>query len=420
MKINLSEIIKTKTLVDSAVTFFGTAINGLLGMIFYVLAARFLGPAVFGSLTIAITTLTLLADIANVGTDTGIIRFVGKYVKNEKEKALKFLKLGLEIKVGVWIVILILGYLLAPLAAEKIFLKPDLSDSLQLAVIGVGGAMLFSFVTHAIQALQKFKSWSILNISMNFLRLAVVLLLILSASLNLSSVLITYIAIPFLGFFLGLLFLPNFLRVKSETSVAKEFFHYNKWIALLALITAINSRLDTFLSARFLSVGAVGLYSAANQLTSAVPQLVFALATVVAPRLASFGKDTQTFNYLKKVQLFVCGLAVISLLAIPVGYFLIPLIFGSKYQTSFTPFALLLIAQLIFLISLPAHQAIYYYFAKPKIFVLINLISLILMLTVGSLLIKNFGIIGAAGAVLLVNLFNFLLPFIWVLKKFKK
>lgn len=420
LKKKLQQVFETATLRHFSITTFGTAVNGFLGLLFYIVTARSLGPEVFGILAIAIALITLVSDIADFGIDTTILRFIGKYRHVDKKKSFQFLKLGFEIKAVVWLIILFLGWFIAPKAAEIIFLKPELTFALRFALVGIGGALIFSLMTHAIQAFEKFWLWNLLNISMNGLRFLAILCLIFLGSLNLDSTLVVYISVLFLGFFASLFFLPNFLKVQNEESVSSELLKYSKWVAVVGILAAMTSRLDTFISVRFLSVAQVGIYSAAVQLTSAIPQLVFALATVVAPKLAGFDSDEQAITYLKKLQLLVGGLFIAGILLIPLSFIVVPLIFGQAYQASIVPLMILLLAQLVFLLALPSHQAIYYYFAKPSIMSNLAVIQLIIVAIGGWILISNLGIVGAGFTALLNNLVGFIVPFVWVVYQFKK
>lgn len=421
MKIrNLLNILNTKTFRHFTVTSGGTAVNGFLGLLFYIVIARELGPQAYGLLAVAFASIALISDISDLGIDTGLIRFVGKYHSEEKEKTLRFIKLGLMVKLAVWLVVLLIGWAVMPWVADTVFLKPELRFSLQLSIIGVGGAMLFSLGTHVIQAYQKFWSWSIINVSMNGLRLLAVIILAGFGGLGLLPTLITYIAVPFMGFFITLFLLPQFLTVRNSKSVVTELFHYSKWVALVGLLTATGSRLDTFISARLLTVKDVGVYAAASQITVVIPQLVFALATVVAPKLASLDSDQKAVQYLKKLQLLVGGMFLLGLLAIPAFVLLIPQIYGAAYTESITPFVILFVAQLIFLLSVPAHQAIFYYFSKPSFFTWIGLGQLVITAVLGWFLISTYGIMGAAVTVLVANLFNFLVPSLWVVYRFSR
>lgn len=418
----LKSIVKTATFRQSQITILGTLINGILGALFYILMARFLGPADFGLLAVSIATLTLISDVVDFGTNTGLARFVSANILNNKDKALKYLKLSLEVKLVVWILVLGIGILLTPVLANNIFNKPQLLTPLRLVIFGVGGALLFTFATASLQSLQRYIAWSVINVLTNLVRLGLVGILIFYQSLNLQSGLITYITIPFFGFFLTLLILPTrqMLLEKKEFSVGKQFFSYNLWVAAFTIIAAISSRLDTFLNARLLTTHEVGIYSAANQLTSVVPQIVGALGVVAAPKFSEFKNIWQMLTYFKKFQLMVLGLAALGILVIPVSFYVIPLIYGQDYIATVLPFIILLLAMLVFLISVPLHNSIIFYFGKPQVFVWVAIGHLLIIGILGYFMILNYGIMGAATTVLIGMIFNFVAPLIWFLIKIKR
>lgn len=418
----LESVFKTETFEQSAISTTGTVLNGFLGAVFYIFLARFLGPSDFGLMTVSIATLTMIADIVDLGTNTGLVRHVSAHLNSEKEKAFRFLKLGLEFKVLIWLLVLLIGFLAAPFIAENIFGKTVLTTPLRLVMVGVGGASLFSFATSALQSFQRYFIWSLVNISANALRLILILVLFSAGSLNLSSGLITYIAMPFFGFSVALLFLPigKIITVRNETSVAGHFFRYNFWVAAFTIIAAVSARLDTFISARLLSSFQIGLYGVATQLVSVVPQLDGALGVVAAPKFASFQNDQQMLTYFKKLQLLVFGLAFLGIIILPLAVYLIPIIFGQQYAQAIPAFIFLSLAMLVFLISLPVHNSIIYYFGKPDIFVWVSIGHLLIIGIVGYFLILNFGIIGAAVTVLSGMLFNLLIPLGWFLLRIRK
>ncbi|MEK7616861.1 MAG: oligosaccharide flippase family protein [Patescibacteria group bacterium] len=418
----LKSILSTATFKQSQVTVLGTLINGLLGFLFYVLLARFLGPDNFGLFIIATTSMVLVADIADIGTNTGLIRFVSKNLAVNIDKAYRFLKLGLEIKLIAWVTSVLVIFLLAPFLAVEVFRKNELILPLRLAGFGVGSALLFTFATSALQAYQKYFLWSIVNILTNTLRLLLILILGYYLILNLESSLIVYLALPFFGFFITLFILParKILKAKFEFSLAKELFKYNIPVAIFTIIAAFSSKLDTYLTAVLLSSKEVGIYGAANQLVAFLPQLVSALGLVASPKFASFQASEQMLVYLKKFQLFVSGLCLVGLLTIPLAIYIIPIILGVQYQEATLPFIVLFIAQLIFLFSIPVHHSVIFYFGRPDVFIWVSIGHLVIIGGLGYLLISGIGIIGAAITVLLGTTFNFLYPLIWLLIKLKK
>lgn len=422
MKEKIRQILATKTLRQSVVTVSGTIVNGLVGWIFYILVARNLGPSYFGIFSVATATTTLLASIFNIGIDTGLIRFVGKYISGNQEKAFKFMKLGLKMKFAIGFFLVTLGWFLVPTFVGLFFKKPELIFPLRLALVAASGWLLSSFVTSSLQGMQKFFGWVSLNVLMSGIRLILFVGLIylgLAGSLNFS--LYAYLLAPFVGFLVGVSFLPKFYRVNGEKSVALEFFHYNKWVAIFNLIVAVSSRLDTYLSTRLLSLGDLGIYSVANNLSGIVSEVVLALATVVAPKLAGFVNNLDAKRYLIKLQIFVFVLAIMGVtFGIPFSYYVIPKFYGENYIPSILPFTILLISQTVFLISVPVHTSIFYYFSNPKIFVFVGLGHLILISLLGWFAISSYGYMGAAFTMLAGNIFNFVFPGIWVLRKFHR
>ncbi len=415
-------IFKTATFRQSQITITGTIINGTLGALFYIVLARFLGPSDFGLLTISLTTLVLVSDIADIGTNTGLIRFVSSHINFDKDKAYRFLKLSLEIKLLAWVVAFATVYLLAPILATQVFQKEGLIVPLRLVSFGIGAALLFSFATSALQAFQKYFLWSTVNILTNALRLILILALGYYSLLNVGSSLLAYIMLPFFGFFVTLFILPTrkFILSKEEFSLSGELFKYNIPVAIFTIIAAFSARLDTYLNAVLLSSREVGIYGAANQLIQIMPQLVSALGLVSAPKFASFQRNDQMLTYFKKFQTLVLGLCLLGLLTIPLSVYLIPMLFGAQYSEATIPFVILFLGYLIFLFSIPVHHSIIFYFGRPDVFIWVSLGHLAIIGFLGYFLISGFGITGAAVTVLVGMIFNFLYPLGWLLIRLRK
>lgn len=417
----LRAFLKTATFRQSFTTVGATIINGVLGALFYIVLARFLGPSDFGLIFVAITALTLVADVADLGTNTGLVRFVSANLASHKEMALRVLKFSLEFKIIIWAIVLILGLFGSSFIAQNIFGKVELTLPLKLSFIGVGGFLLFTFITSTLQAFQRFYWWSALHIMTNLVRILVIFGLIWLGQLTMTSSLLTFITLPFVGFLVGLLLIPTtrVINEHKETEVAASLLSYNKWVAISTFIAAISSRMEVFIGAKLLSSFEIGLYGAASQLVMVIPQVITGLGIVAAPKFASFANLNQMLVYFKKFQILVLAIAFLGILAIPVAIFLIPVLFGPSFSASVPIFVVLTLAMLIFLISIPVHISIFYYFGKPKVFVWVSLGHLVLMILLGFVLITQFKVMGAAYTVLAGTIFNFLIPLIWFIKRLK-
>lgn len=409
-----------ETIKHSSVAIVGTLITGLLGAFFYLFVGKYLGPYYFGIFSIAVAAIALTADVCDIGTDTGIIHFVAKNVRTNYDKAISYLKLGLLVKLAMWMLILAVGWIVAPFVAKGIFGKEELLGPLRYALFGAGGALFFSFVIHALQAMGKVFAFSTLNIVANLGRLCVMFAFVALGALSVETGLFTYIVFPFLGFLVGLFILPKFLNSSGWKEVAKEFFSYNAWVAIFGMLAAVSARLDTFVVATFLPLASVGIYAVSVFLASAVPQMVFAIASVVGPKIASLPAAKDAFLFTKKLQLLVLVLAPLGVaFAIPVVKFIIDNFYGQAYYGSFLPFIVLLLAQAIFLIALPAHMAVMYHFSNPKLFVWTSLARIITIIVFGKFLVLGFGLMGAASLLLIGNLIDFIVPFVWAYSRFK-
>jgi len=420
MKENIKLILKAKTLRQSGVTIGGTFGSGFLGMIFYVWVARSLGPADYGRFSVGVAAMTLVAALANVGTDTGLIRFVGKYLQADRKRALGFVRLGFSMKLILWTGVLIVGWLVTPVIARSVLGKSELTWILRISLVGVGGSMLFSCSSAALQGMQKFVAWGTLMVASNLLRLMALGLLMVMGVMGLKSGYWIFVLAPFFGFLGALVLLPNFWSAKIDKGLRREFFNYNKWVAIFTAVMALSTRLDTFLSTRLLTIEEVGIYSVAAILPAFASQINLALATVVAPKLAGMRDKKTALVYVKKLQLFVLGLALVGLVVgIPLGYLLITRVYGSQYVASFAPFIVLLLAQTVFFVAVPVHTSVIYYFSNPRLFVWISTLYLMIIGFGGWFLIGAWGTMGAAVAVLVAQTVNYIIPAVWVYRKFR-
>ena len=395
--------------------------NGFLGAVFYILVARYLGPAQFGLFSVATLVLNMVSDIGDLGTNTGLVRFVSAHRVNDPEKANRFLKLGFEIKLVASLVLGAVGVLLSSWIAVVLFQKPALTPLLRIAFLGVSGSLLFSFILSALQSYERFWSWSIVQIVSNAGRLVLIIVFYWFFGRSAITSMGVYALIPMLSFVGGLFVTSTrFFKVKGEKSEVKDFFNYNKWVALFTLIAAFSSRLDSFLTARYLTIFEVGIYAAATRVTQIVPQLVGAISTVIAPKMASAGGKDELIKYMKKTQLFVIAIAGLGVISIPVVSYFIPILFGKDYVSTIPIFIILLFAMLVFLISVPIHTSVIYYFSYPKLFVWVTMVHLAVVALVGYFLIPVFGIFAVAYSVLFANILDLAIPGVWVLLKLKE
>ena len=95
--------------------------------------------------------------------------------------------------------------------------------------------LFFAFATSSLQAVQKFLEWGGVNVFSNATRLILIYILFFVGALTINSAMTAYTVIPFFAFIASFLFLPNFLKVRGEKQVVKEFFHYNNALKYICI-----------------------------------------------------------------------------------------------------------------------------------------------------------------------------------------
>ncbi len=415
-------LFKSQLLRHSSLTVGATIINGSLGFVFYIILARLIGTLNFGNILLALAMLVVVSDIADFGVNSAVVNFVSKHRKFE-EKSYSYLLSALLSKMGFGVFVSIIFFFSATFLANVFFQKSDLIPLLQIASLGILGIMLFSFSTSYLQAMQQYRSWAFVLIGSNLMRILVLLILWKYGLLTATSALVSFVAMPYLFFFISFLFLPIFKIFRAKGDIGKTFralFSFSFWIGGSNVLWAILSRADTFLLGRLVVSFELGIYGLVSQLTVAILQLISAFAAVLAPKFASFLNKKEMHYFLMKSVFVTAVLSVFIACLVPVGWFFIPVILGSEYAGSLGVFTALFTSALLLLMATPFHEAIRYFFEKPQIFLAIYSIQLLLLIGFGVYFTDRWGVLGMSFAVLIANTANLLLSIFYYIKLLKR
>lgn len=416
----LSRLLQTSTVKQSTVTLVSVFLNGVTGFIFYYLVARVIGAEANGVFGLVGSMVALISSVANLGVDTAATRFYAKYASTDSSKALSALKIAFTTKILSWLAIATFGLLFSSLIAQIAFSDSSLSLYVQVAFLAAFGSMAFSFVCAVLQAQQKFIFWGLLNVGGNIVRLLVTLLLVYFSILSKDSSVAVLVVFPFLTALIGFFLLPNFFRVKIRRGFFKKFIKFSVWVGASGVLSAVVSRMDVLIAARHVSLYELGNYSVATTLVAFVSQIVMALGMVVAPKFASFNSLDQAVTYLKKTMAAVVGLSVVGVLAgVLLAYYFVPFAYGSEYPLVSLPLSVLIIAYSVFLISMPIHSMVVYYFGNTRLMFTTTIFQGLSLFVSLDLLTRYYGIFGTSVSVLIGMTIVLLVPLIWLLVKLK-
>jgi len=399
----------TETGKDTAVVFVGTFVNVVAGGLFFIFAPRILGPEDYGLFSTVIGTGILATSIANLGIDTGILRFV----KKDSPESNNYLSIALQSYLVLGILIAFLGIFISPLIAE--FLKqPQITNLLRVASITTIILLFTNLYVAGLQAKRHFVKAALVNISSNVARLIILAVGALFLKIGLIFITLLFFLIPIISVIMGNLFLP--IRIsKIEKEKVLNFHKYNFWIALSLIVTSIP--FDNYLLLKYSGPLQAGIYAAPYKILTFVYQFSSNFTRVLASRFSSFNTVTKVRNFALKssafVLIFSLGLMVLILIASP----LINIIFGNEFKNSIPIFRWLTLGFIFFFASTIPTSIILYYLGKSQITFSISFAKIILFTTLLLLLVGRYGAIGAAIAFSITELLTFFLMSSYVLYK---
>lgn len=410
MLTKLKQVAGTHTFRQSIVTIVSTFATASLGAIFYLLLARLIGSHEYGLFSVVISLLSISVAFADLGTGQGLVKFVAE--NSEDGKYQPYVKIALFTKMTIGLLICLALWLFAKPLAVSLLHQPEVTKLLPIAGLGILSIMLFNLSIYVFQGLQKFTLWGGLQIGANFFRLGLFALLFWLFKINAFWGLLLFTSAPLAGFLISWIWLPgNIIVSKVTPSHWHGFWHFNKWTAAFTMAAALASRLDTLLTARFLSLSQTGVYAMATTMVVFLPQLSSAIGAVTAPKFASFSDSGHSHKYLYKATLFSFGISMaVALAMIPAAMFVIWFT-GRDFSASFAPFLILLLSLTIFISLNPIRDSILYFYHRPQFFFWANLAQALIIITAGSLLIPRFGIIGTSLTVLISHVFFALASF---------
>ncbi len=395
----LNRLLRSKTAKSTFIVFSGNLTTAALGFFCVVIISRVLGPYNFGLFSTAIVVMAMVVGLADLGIGTGLVRFASLYLEKDKKRADVMFKLTFDVEILISLAILILGFIFARPLAMLILGKEELVIPLRLAFLGAASMSMGSYIVAVLQAWQSFVKLSLYSVLTNALKLSLVLLLFLCHYLRLLNVMVVYAIVPLFGLILGMVLIPRgFLREKDRTHrrhLFLQLFHFSKWIMLSYLANTVITRIDVLILSHYKGAEAVGIYSAAYQLSMVFPLIMGSLITVLMPQVSRLTHRGEFIFFMKKSlsmsTLIVVGLIPVFIFAKP----LINLVFGTQYLASSGIFRILFVNFMINIVCNPI-GTIVFALNKPMVTTYTNFGQLVISLVGNFLLIPIYGGYGAA------------------------
>ena len=352
---------------------------------------RELGPSGRGTLAFITVTAIVAATLSRLGVTDATTVFAAQRPQR-RPALLANVMLAVTVSATAAAGIVCGALLLVP------SLRPPGLGDLELAVMAL--AMLASALTDAgymfVLGCSRFRVHALVTIATAWGYAATVTIVALAAGLTVVRVALIWVVFQALK---ALVLLSASIRAEGlgapdgRLLVESVTFGLRAWIGSLS--SAFNERVDQILVALLASEAALGIYAAAVNVFDVLLYLASAAATAILPLVArggGEGRAERVVGAFRSAALVTAGGIAV---AAAVGPFLLPLAFGSAFETSSAPFLWLLpgalgfVAMAIFSNALLASSA-------PGLSSVGPLVSLLLGVFLDVLLIPPLGATGAA------------------------
>jgi len=387
--------------------------NYLNGLIIGIWIIRSFSPNEIGMYAYANSATEIFASLAGLGIADPLMKELTSSKGNKENTITRASIIYFVTSAALYLCLLIF-------AADR--LQPELK--VLLIVIGLRVTLKFSDI---------YKTWYFFNTkSKEFVRAQMTALLIsastkaiaITTNMNIIAIGIADLAgIATLVFSLELK--TGLIRKAMNANFSEKFNKKTLRLAkqgmplmLSSILITLNLQIDTLLVKQYLGLTSVGLYLSASKIPMIIPGLLYSVEKTLLPiNLNKISKGENEKDILKKTYSPLIYASLIMTLFI---YFfsgtIIDLFFGTPYKDSASTMAVL--AFTILISSATSMQAQYCLFNnKNKAVFNRNLLTFILNLTLDTIFIKSFGMIGAAIGTL-ISLLVGLLIYAIIDKKF--
>jgi len=337
------------------------------------------------------------------------------------------------IYIGIGLFIIIFVFIFSNNIVD-LFLKTDninretLNTSVRLMGIILGVQLMYTLYNGGLMGIQKQVLSNSLNVIYSFSRSALVLI-----PLYFFPNVICFFLWQLVSLFLVCIisrkkiysFIVNNDIVESNFSYLKNIWRYSLGMALMAIISALNTQLDKLLVGNILSLKDFGYYSLASNVGQLILMVCLPIGQAFYPELVRL----VSVNDKSKLLLYYRGLSfLVATVAFAIGFVVISctydyiLIWTSNSEISeiiSTPAKLLIVANIFLSLQYSSYfLALSYAYTRTN--VTIGIASLIFFPFLVYFLVTNYGLNGAAIPFLILNVIGFFLLSYLIINRFLK
>ncbi|HEX2698124.1 MAG TPA: oligosaccharide flippase family protein [Anaerolineales bacterium] len=379
----------------------------VLSIVGDILAARLLGPAVFGVYAIGWTMFRIVEIVGPMGLDRAVLRFGPAFLTDIDEAAFKNLVIqstGLALIGG-----LLLGcitFAISPWLANDVFGKSALEAVLKFFAAAFPLAAMLSIVASITRTRRSVKYAVLIQDLGQPLSALILLAVLYLAGERLWAVLWSDASSYAFAIFLGIVFITRlfpflFSRATVDLSMVPRLLSFSIPVAFGSIFSVLIFWVDRFFVGYYWPESEVGIYQVASQVSLLFAVILSGLSTILVPMFATYHHQ----NDRERLRTAYCiGNKWGLYLGLPVlvVFFLAPAraittLYGGAYQAGWSPMVILLLGQTVNLAT-GASASLLIMSGQQGPWLKITAATLALDIALNIWLTPIFGIIGTAAA----------------------
>lgn len=382
---------------QSIVSLLGKVGGAFLGMISGILLARLMGPQGLGQYQLFLSTQTLVVTIFSLGVGNASIYFINKRSFDKATVITVILRNFIPISIGVS---LLFGFMV--LVFPSYFGSVSIL-ALFVFVTGTGSLLFTLFLRPLLYTEQKILKLAILmliptsvlllglTISFFFVHIEVEVPLSLWGVGNV--VVLVILLRHYHGYYVR--------KIGRKTSILKKLFGYGIKLSASNLVTVINANLVIFLIKGLAKDGFedVGVFSRATAITTMIMMIPNSIGPLLYSNWSGKGKAELRSEISQKLRILLFSTFVVCVFVFIFRSQIVSLLYGPLFLEAAIILPILILASLFYTVT-EVWNNVFASIGSAGITLIVFIVSSFVIFLIGILAIHDFGIVGAAYAVL--------------------
>lgn len=383
--------------------FLGLVFTKVIALFYKVVFSRYYGAHGLGVFSIGFGIFTLLTTFSILGFNYGLSRYISLYQEKNKEKLRNIILIFFSVSF-VLSIIFAIGLVFLSNYLAVIYKIDELAVILRYFAAAIPLYVIILMLQKIFEGFKDFKYSAILEGSINFLKF-VFLVICVFYSFKLPFVVLSFVLTIFLVDIFGALLVRKYIKLKEiinskvDKDLLLDVIRFSWPLSLVFILHTVLNQFDSLILGYFSSPVDVGVYNLATSIAGLISLASLVGGPVLLP---SFGDLYSKKDDTNMKSLYISSIKWLTLLSFPILFitvsypgFVLKFIGGSEFSAGAVTLMIISIAFLINTVFI-ATTMLLMAIGKTKYLLMNTSTALIFNLILNVILIKRYGIIGAA------------------------